>query len=84
MSNEKAITATVVTIASAFLGVIVAAGLPLSRNLTDHILVLITVVTPAVVGLVGWLHHSGAKVIAAREMWGSQGETSKPDSVQKP
>jgi hypothetical protein len=67
-SDRQAITAAVVAIASAILGVLVAAGLDLSRNLTDHIIALITVVTPAVLVVIGWLHHNSAKVAVARTL----------------
>src|SRR5438067_789903 len=40
--------AQLVAIASAIIGVIVAAGLPLSKDLTDHIVTLITVLAPVV------------------------------------
>ncbi len=39
-------SAQLITIASATVGVIVAAGLPLSKDLQDHILTLITVLAP--------------------------------------
>lgn len=65
MTSSNAISATVVAIAAAVAGVLVAAGLPLSKDLTDHILTLITVATPALIGVIAWLHHSHAKVAAA-------------------
>lgn len=67
MTSGNALTATVVAIAAAIAGVLVAAGLPLSKDLQDHILTLITVGTPAVLGVIAWLHHSHAKIVAARE-----------------
>ena len=67
MDSGKAITATVVAIASAIAGVIVAAGLPLSKDLTDHVMILISVTTPVVVLGISWLHHSHAKVVAAEK-----------------
>jgi hypothetical protein len=54
-TNSKAITASVVAIATAVLGIVVAAGLPLSKSLTDSIIQAITVITP--VAVIGWLHH---------------------------
>lgn len=67
MTSNSAIATTVIAIAAAIIGVVVAAGLPLSKDLQDHILTLITVATPAVLGVVAWLHHSHAKIVAARE-----------------
>lgn len=65
-SDSAAITATVVSVVTAVIGLIVAAGLPLSKDLTDHIVILITVVTPVVIGVIGLLHRNSAKVQAAR------------------
>lgn len=67
MNSNAAITATVVAIVTAIIAVAVSAGLDLSKDLQDHILTLITVATPAVLGVIAWLHHSHAKVAAARE-----------------
>lgn len=67
MTSGKAITGTVVAIATAIIGLAVSAGLDMSKDLQDHILVLITVLTPTVVGALAWLHHSHAKIAAARE-----------------
>ena len=67
MTSTKAITATVVAIATAIAGVAVSAGLPLSKDLQDHVLTLITILTPVVVGAFAWLHHSHAKIAAAKE-----------------
>jgi hypothetical protein len=64
--STKAITAVVVAIITAVLGVVVAAGLPLSKDLQDHVIALITVLTPAVIGGIAWIHHNHTKVAAAR------------------
>jgi protein-S-isoprenylcysteine O-methyltransferase Ste14 len=56
-TNNKAITAAVVAIASAVLGIIVAAGLPLSKELTSSIIQAVTVITPVALVFIGWLHH---------------------------
>lgn len=75
-TDSAAITATVVAVVTAVIGLIVAAGLPLSKDLTDHIVVLITVVTPVVIGVIGWLHRNSAKVQAARVLGASTTTTS--------
>jgi protein-S-isoprenylcysteine O-methyltransferase Ste14 len=56
-TNSKAITAAVVAIASAVLGIIVAAGLPLSKELTSSIIQAVTVITPVALVFIGLLHH---------------------------
>jgi hypothetical protein len=65
LTSSTAITTAVVAIATAIAGVAVAAGLPLSKDLQDHIITLITVLTPVVVAGIAWLHHSHAKIVAA-------------------
>lgn len=67
MNSTAAIGATVIAIVTAILGVVVAAGLDLSKDLQDHVLTLITVAVPAVIAGIAWLHHNHAKVLAARE-----------------
>ncbi len=66
MTSSASITAAVVAIITAIAGVLVAAGLPLSKDLQDHIITLITVATPALLATIAWLHHSHAKVAAAQ------------------
>jgi hypothetical protein len=67
VNSNQAIAASVVAIAAAIIGVLVSAGLPLSKDLQDHILTLITVATPAILAVIAWVHHSNAKVEAARQ-----------------
>lgn len=66
MTDSKAITATVVAIATAIIAVIVT-YVPnwMTQPQKDSIILLITVVTPVVVGLIGLLHHNTAKVMQA-------------------
>lgn len=67
MTSTKALTASVVAVVTAILGVITAAGLPLSKDLTDQIIILITALTPICVASFAWLHQNHAKIVAARE-----------------
>jgi hypothetical protein len=67
VTSSKALTAQIVAIAAAIIGVAVTAGLDLSKDLQDHILTLITVLTPAIIGGISWANHNHAKVAAARE-----------------
>lgn len=62
MTTNAALVTTIVAISTAVIGVLVAAGLSLSKDLQDHIITLITVATPALIGLIAWLHHNSAKV----------------------
>lgn len=64
-TTGKAIAAAIAAVASALIGVLVAAGLHVRPELRDSIITFITVTTPFVVVLIGWLHHAHAKVIAA-------------------
>jgi hypothetical protein len=66
VNSKASITAMVIAIATAIGGVIIAAGLPLSTNLENHLLTLISVVTPAILGLIGLIHFNHAKVASAR------------------
>jgi len=80
-SDRAAITSAVVAIATAIIGVLVAAGLDLSKDLTDQIIILISVVTPAVIVVIGWLHHNSAKVAVARTMADA---TTEPTTTVRP
>lgn len=64
-TTSKAITTAVVALVTALVGIIVAAGLPLSHDLTDAIIQFFTVATPIALAVIGWLHHSTAQIKAA-------------------
>jgi hypothetical protein len=66
-TSQKALAAQISAIVFAIAGVLVAAGLPLSKDLTDHIITLVTVVTPVAIAAFSWLHSNHAKIVAARE-----------------
>lgn len=66
MTTNKALVSTVATIAAAVIAVAVDLGLNIGQRATQDILTLITVVTPAVLGVIAWAHHSHAKVVVAQ------------------
>lgn len=78
IGGSAAITATVVALVTAVIAVGVAAGLDLSKDLTDRIITLITVATPVVIGLIGWLNHNHAKTVAAKTL----ADSTTTNSVQ--
>jgi predicted MFS family arabinose efflux permease len=67
MTSTRAITAQAVTTFLAIVGVATAAGLPLSADLTDRIVTLITVDLPIALAAISWMHHNHARIVAARE-----------------
>jgi hypothetical protein len=82
MTDAKAITATVVAVATAIIAVIVTyAPNWMTQPQKDSIITLITVVTPVVLGLIGLLHHNTAKVMSASAL--ATG-TAVPTSTRHP
>lgn len=67
-SDRQAIVSAVSTVVTAIIGVCVAAGLPLSQELTTAIITLTGALTVTVLLLVGLLHHNSAKLAVAREL----------------
>lgn len=64
-TDAKAITAALVSLVTAVVGLLVAFGIDMSTAKQAAITTFITVVTPLVLALIGLLHHSRAKVAAA-------------------
>lgn len=85
MTDAKAITATVVTIATAIIAVILTyAPNWMTQPQKDSIITLVTVVTPVVVGLIGLLHHNTAKVRSAETIAAAAVPGSISLGVKKP
>lgn len=64
-SNAKAISAAVVTLVAAVVGLLVTLGIDVSGTTQHAITTFIEIATPAVLFLIGLLHHGSAKVKSA-------------------
>jgi hypothetical protein len=64
LSTPDITTAQIVALAGAILGVIAAAGLPLSKELQDSIITLITVLAPLVIIGDAHIRHGRSRALA--------------------
>jgi hypothetical protein len=65
MTSSRALLAYLTTVTLAVAGLAAAVGLPLSHATTHAIIQLETVLAPAIVLAVTWLHHNRARIVAA-------------------
>lgn len=64
-TDTKALTSIVITITTALVGLLVTLGIDISNSTQTSLVAFITVITPVVLAVIGWLRHSHAKVQAA-------------------
>ncbi|MHB8742552.1 MAG: hypothetical protein ACYC9L_05440 [Sulfuricaulis sp.] len=64
-TTNKALISAGVAITASIIGLLVAFGVTVTSNQRDAIITFITVTLPAVLGLIGWLHHGHVTIKAA-------------------